>query len=413
MGSCICSGFDRIERCFEETGILMTYQILDSADRDMWRLYRPRSAGFFCVRRLMARPFAPEKVLIRSLNAVQQFMGTQTHAPAHLKISRNTLISHLAQAKRRGLQADGLKPRVRVKALSEIADSIEQRSVGSEIQSLKNRNKDLESLVIEERTWRRQFESLNVLKDIGTTWLPTPSISKRTSHVVQLFTSDFQCGEKIVASQIDGINEYNQDVFVERYQMMIDKAIDLAVNHSGATDFSGAIYLGGGDAISGEIHEELRETNDLSSIPAVRLLCTQEREGTKRLKDKFGRVRVYRIPGNHGRTTQKPRSKGYSERNFETLLAWWLASTFEDDPNVQFVIPASGDAYYDVMGWKFLMSHGDRMGSRGGQGYIGPAATIARGHAKLYNNYTATGRAIDLIMTGHLHPELKLERGLA
>jgi len=198
-----------------------------------------------------------------------------------------------------------------------------------------------------------------------------------------------------------------------RYQALIERTIDLSDNHVGSAEFPGIIYLRGGDAISGGIHQELAETDDLSSAPAVKWLMRHEREGIKRLKDRFGRVDVYSIPGNHGRTTFKPRSKGYVDHNYETMLSWWLESLFEDDPQVRFITPKSGDAYFDALGWKVLLSHGDRTGSRGGQGFLGAGATILRGHRKLYDNFTRTGKQEDFILTGHLHTSLKLPLGFA
>lgn len=244
-------------------------------------------------------------------------------------------------------------------------------------------------------------------------WDVAPAVHTKTVLLPALFTSDFQCGEVIRPDEIDGINEYNMDVFSSRYQALIERTVDISNNHVGQAEFPGIIYLRGGDAISGEIHDELAQTNDLSAVPAVRHLVRHEREGIKQLKSRFGRVDVYSIPGNHGRTTEKSHAKGYVNLNFETIVAWWLETLFEDDPNVRFFTPASGDAYFDALGWKTLMSHGDRMGSRGGQGFIGPAATIMRGHRKLYDNFTRTGKPVHYILTGHLHTSLMLSLGFA
>ena len=227
------------------------------------------------------------------------------------------------------------------------------------------------------------------------------------------FTSDFQTGEVIKPEEVDGINEYNADIFAQRYALMIERIIDLSDNHVGKAVFPGIYYLRGGDAISGQIHEELRETNDLAAVPAVKWLFQHERDGIRKLREKFGRVHVISIPGNHGRITVKPTAKSYVTSNFETVLAWWLESNFDDDPNVTFSTPPSGDGYFQAMGWNVLMSHGDRMGSRGGMGFIGPAATIMRGHRKLYDNFTRTGKPVDVILTGHLHSSLKLSLGFA
>jgi hypothetical protein len=245
-------------------------------------------------------------------------------------------------------------------------------------------------------------------------WTPAaPSIMGHPTVLMPLlFTSDFQCGEVIRPEEIDGLNAYNKDIFADRYAKIIDKTIDISDHHTGSnTTYPGIYYLRGGDAISGGIHEELRDTDDLSAVPAVQWLLRHEREGIKRLKDRFGRVRVLSIPGNHGRTSIKPRTKGYVSHNFETLLAWWLASTFEGDPSIEFYTPASGEAYFDLLGWSVLLAHGDRMGSKGGRGFIGTIATIARGHQKLYQNWATRGRPLDYIFTGHLHTSVQTEHG--
>lgn len=316
----------------------------------------------------------------------------------------------------------GEKPRVRVKAGSSAAgvvetpaaaepDPIERRRELMLINQLRAQLKKAETELIAQQDWRRKVEAMSSASVEPARWISRPALAKGHSLVPMLFSSDFQCGEVIRAEELEGINEYNQHIFVERYQAMIDKTIDLATHNTGATEFPYAVYLRGGDAISGEIHEELAQTNDLSSVPALRLLKQQEAEGIRRLKARFGKVRVISIPGNHGRTTFKSHAKGYAERSFETALAWWLADTFDGDPNVTFWAPPSGDALFNVSGWSFLLSHGDRTGSKGGQGFVGPAATISRGHQKLYNNWTMTGRDVHAVLTGHLHTSLKLERG--
>lgn len=289
---------------------------------------------------------------------------------------------------------------------------LEARRQAQTESELRNRVQQLEKQLIAEQDFRKQIESLHVARVEPAVWQPSkPAIASRLTLTPVLFTSDFQVGEVVHPDEIEGINEYNQDIFVERYQKMIDKTIMLADRHTGMTDCPGIIYLRGGDAINGEIHEELAETNDLSSVPACRLLHMQEKEGIRRLKERFGRVRVISLPGNHGRTTRKPHSKHYAFRNFETLLSWWLATSFEDDPDVSFWTSKSADAYFQVEGWNWLMSHGDRIGSRGGQGFVGPAAPIARGHKKLYSDWTQTGHRIDHILTAHFHTCLRLELG--
>lgn len=348
-------------------------------------------------------------------------------AAARLKINPHTLLSRIkqqiilkAQGEPYSLPDDTICDRY-------IENNKKESPIIEEESSTQRRNRFLEiankELNIENRRLQQENDLLLDIREgllklkldnTKNSWRAAgPSVVSSSTLLPILFTSDFQCGEVIKTDQVDGMNEYNMNVFSDRYNTMIEKTIKLSKNYMGKTNYTGIYYLRGGDAISGSIHEELAETNDLSAVPAVRWLLQHEREGIKQLKKTFGRVRVYSIPGNHGRTTFKSRAKNYVDLNFETLLAWWLESSFENDPDVEFVTPKSGDAYFDCLGWKILMSHGDRMGSRGGMGFIGPTATIARGQKKLFDDYNRTGKSVDYILTGHMHTSLKLELGFS
>lgn len=226
-----------------------------------------------------------------------------------------------------------------------------------------------------------------------------------------LFCSDFQWGEVISSAELDGINEFNREVASRRYKRLIERAIDLSTQHMVRPKYPGIVYVRGGDMISGDIHDELRKTNDLQSIPAAIDLIEHECAGLRQLVEVFGQVWVVSIPGNHGRTTMKPESKRYVETNYDYLISCMIEREFRGDKRLTFHTPMSGDALIDVMGWRFLVTHGDRVGSRGGQGFIGPAATIARGMKKVADEYAALGQTFDYQLFGHFHTSLELEYG--
>ena len=228
-----------------------------------------------------------------------------------------------------------------------------------------------------------------------------------------LLASDFQWGETIRPSELDGMNEFNVAVAQKRYKLLIQKTIDLSLSHMGKPKYPGIIYMRGGDMVSGDIHIELKETNELSSIPAVKSLVEAESAGISQLAEKFGRVHVLSVPGNHGRTTLKPQAKRATESNYDTLSAWMLEREFKGDKRITFITPDSGDIVFSVYGWRYLLTHGDKIGSSGGQGFIGPAATIARGMKKLVDYYASVGQIIDSIFLGHFHTSLELEWGFS
>ena len=245
-------------------------------------------------------------------------------------------------------------------------------------------------------------------------WLDAkPSKTSGITGVPILFTSDFQFGETVRADEMSGINEYNPTVAERRYKLLIDKTIELSFRHMVKPNYPGMVYIRGGDAVSGEIHDELQRTNTLEAIPAVNRLVEIEAAGLERCAKEFGAVHVISVPGNHGRAHRKPYSKRYVATNYDTLSAWMLEKWFRKDGRLTFHTPGSGDAEISIYGWNFLLTHGDRIGSRGGGGFIGPAATITRGMKKIVDYYATLGKIVDHVLVGHFHTSLELEHGWA
>lgn len=228
-----------------------------------------------------------------------------------------------------------------------------------------------------------------------------------------LFTSDFQWGECVRRAEVDGLNEYGIEVARKRYRRLIETTVSLCFDYQAKPRYPGLVYLRGGDAINGEIHEEFLSQNELLSIPSVKDLCETECAGIEALLGRFDRLLVATVPGNHGRTTRKPYSAGYADTNYETLLAWMIEREFKNEKRVRFVTPLSGDYRFQIYGTRFLLTHGDRIGSRGGQGFIGPIATILRGHYKVRQQYARMGQPVDYVLNGHYHTYAILPHGIS
>lgn len=306
------------------------------------------------------------------------------------------------------------EPKPKQKAIRQ-AEDLKARRSADELQRLRQNLRTAERQLNAAEDLRSAVFGLTQPRLAPPTWTIAPRAAKTSPGIPILLTSDFQWGETVAAREMDGINAFNINIAEERYQRLIDRTIDLTHSHMVKPDYQGLIYLRGGDMISGDIHQELRETNDLQSLPAVRSLVNNEIEGLRQLRAKFKRLRVISVPGNHGRTTHKPQSKRYAETNYDTLSAWMLEQWFQakGDDGITFHTPESGDALFSVLGWQFLLTHGDRIGSRGGTGFIGPSATIARGMKKLRDYYAELGQLIDYILCGHFHTRLELEYGFS
>ena len=265
--------------------------------------------------------------------------------------------------------------------------------------------------------WRGRFRSaekdVNYLKRLRTEafklqdatiefpeWAITPH--KRSADIPVLFTSDFQWGEVIDIDEMDGMNKFNLPIARQRYRQLIGSTIDICKNYRQQTKYPGIVYLRGGDSINGDIHDELQRTNEAPSTMQVMDLFAEETRGIELLRQAFGKVIVISVPGNHGRLTKKPIAKKYAEWNFDFMLSLMLEQQCASK-DVTFMSPSSGEAYFQLYGIRFLLTHGDRIGSRGGQGFIGPIATMIRGVKKTRDAYATMNKLIDWVLLGHFH----------
>jgi len=232
------------------------------------------------------------------------------------------------------------------------------------------------------------------------------------TEIPVLVTSDFQWGEVIDLAEMGGLNAFNKHIAAARYRRLIESAIACALRDNMGEPPPAFYYLRGGDAISGSIHEELAETNDLSSIPAVRDLAAHERWGIAAIRQQLGcPVHVISVPGNHDRTTAKPHTKGYVRKSFDSFISWHLEMCFEGDDQVTFLTPSTPDAFFTVHDTNFLLTHGDNMGTGGGTGYIGAVAAITKGHRKVVESYLHAGVRVDCVISGHFHTAVETEYG--
>jgi hypothetical protein len=267
-----------------------------------------------------------------------------------------------------------------------------------------------EKRAVEAERIREHVFNLTSAPVVSPDWAVERSQASGAPHVPLLFFSDAQWGEVIDPANMDGTNSFNVDIARERYRRLIERTIDISFEHLPKNRYEGIIYLRGGDMVSGDIHDELRETNELSAIPATRSLVEVETWGLEQLRSAFGRVHVVSVPGNHGRTTKKPPSKRIQD-NYDILGAWWLQDNFRNDARMSWHTTEGIDAVIDVQGRLLCATHGDNIGSRGGEGFIGPAATIVRGMKKVQDEYALRGVSIYKVLVGHFHTAMDLQRG--
>ena len=219
-----------------------------------------------------------------------------------------------------------------------------------------------------------------------------------------LHWSDWHIGEVVSLSQTAGYNEFNMDIAERRIKMLVQKTLDLCFVHSAYPTYEEVVVVLGGDMVSGQIHD-LRETNEGTIMEQVKETAVLIMDALKTVQVQFPRVRVYCVVGNHGRNSYKPKTKNRVQDNFEWLLYHFLAAMFSDNEHIHFEIPDDTDVIFEVEGHRFLATHGDSTGARGGDGIIGPAGPIIRGEKRVRDSNLFLDLPYDTCLMGHYHIE--------
>lgn len=245
-------------------------------------------------------------------------------------------------------------------------------------------------------------------------WLTPAKHPKGSRGVPCTIWSDWHYGEVVRPEEIGGVNEFNAEIAAQRITRLVDTTIDLAYNHMGRAEkeYPGIVVMLGGDMLSGDIHEELFATNDRTTQQCINDLTDLIASALERMADTFGRVFVPCVVGNHGRASRKPRMKGRVYTSHEWNIYCSLERHFRRDSRIRFLIPGETDAYFKVYGHRFLLTHGDSLGVRGGDGIIGAIGPITRGSLKVARSEAQIGRDFDTIVMGHWHQMLWLPGGI-
>jgi hypothetical protein len=290
-------------------------------------------------------------------------------------------------------------------------DPVGLHRLRDEIAGLRAANRELTKRLIAAEDLRAGVLGLASLPPSPVNF-PARAKGKGKRETIVLVLSDLHWGENVNRRAMDGLNSYSTEIARARLGRWANAVCDLGTKHWSGLPPDRIVCVVGGDLISGAIHPELAKTDELKPLPAVRDLADHLRHAFTTIKANIDcPLDVISLPGNHGRSTIKPESKEVSATSYDMLVSDFLELSLKDRKGISFYAPESPDALFSVYGWRVLASHGDRIGSRGGQGFIGPAATAARGLKRMVADYSARGVHLDLILLCHFHCPLQLEEG--
>lgn len=241
-------------------------------------------------------------------------------------------------------------------------------------------------------------------------WLkPIKARNKTEANQATLvaFLSDVHAGEVVRPEEMFSYNKFNLDICDARLRRFFDKTIDVAHRYFAGVTYDGIVLALGGDLVSGDIHDELAQTNELSVFDTTLWVAPRIVAGIEKLAEEFGRVHVVSAPGNHGRDSKKPRHKKRSAHNADTHIAKMVAYSFTTNnksANVSFDIPESFDVDFKIYDYVFSMEHGDNLQKNNpGTAEIGALGPVKRGTLRKSKQHQEEGRPFHYNLVGHFH----------
>ena len=290
--------------------------------------------------------------------------------------------------------------------MSKFQESMESAS-SNELETVRKQNRQY-AREIQKLT--EELESVNKTLEVSETivssnlkpptWLAPKKPSKSAATLVVML-SDTHFDEVVMPDEVDGLNAYNREIATMRLKKWSQNIIKMGRHYLSGVTYDGVVVILGGDLFSGDIHEELAQTNEDSILGSLMYWSEQLCASIDLLANEFGKVHVVSVVGNHGRMTRKPRMKLRVRTNFDWLVSKMIERHYTEDKRVTFQIPESADCLVNIYGHGHLITHGDQ--ASGGQGIGGIYPPIMRLRARKAQRYLATGANFRTLWLGHWH----------
>ena len=276
------------------------------------------------------------------------------------------------------------------------AEQIEQRDLRKQLQQ-----------TVDERVKNERYETfvaeIASRKVVPPKWLQRLRKARAGSHHATpvAFFSDAHFDEVVDAAQVNGVNAYDREIAGERLELFFRNTVELARDYLKGLDYDGIVLPMGGDIFTGNIHDELKQTNEGTMMEAVLHWLGPVEAGIKLLAEEFGAVYVPVVVGNHPRNTVKPIYKGRVRDNFDWLFARLMERDLADDKRITFAISEAPDCDFQIYGYRFTLTHGDQF--KGGSGIAGLLSPMMIGDARKRKRAQAIRRPYDYLLMGHWH----------
>ena len=299
-----------------------------------------------------------------------------------------------------GLTEDGL--------LDKLVNSSRASREESAIKRLLNNANRRNELLEQEIALLTRLDNIAVDKP---EWSAVPKSTKRQKGIANLLLSDLHLDEVVNPLEMRGKNAYNRDIALKRMKKLGANTVKMGRDYISGVSYDGLYVWANGDFVSGNIHAELKETNDSFDVvdtvdywvdPVAAMYC--------QLADYYKKVHVVVTPGNHGRNSLKPVAKGGVRQSFDWLLMRTVYRELKNDKRFTWNMSESLDVRETQYEHRYLMVHGDDF--KGGDQIAGAVRPVMMGDYRTLVMEITDGEPYDTLLVGHFHQYTTLPRAV-
>lgn len=193
---------------------------------------------------------------------------------------------------------------------------------------------------------------------------------------------------------------YNQEIQEQELQSLLKAVYRFADLYKSSYNLETFYIFDAGDNITNDRIYEGQQAEITCGV-GEQIIKTLEYQSDfiKKVLEKFPKVVMMKVPGNHGRTNARPISEEASS-SFEYLLGKLLQERFRGNKRVEIIVPNNYTYTAKIHGHKYLLTHGNII--RGAslnsiERAVKDIATLA--YQEFY----------DLVIIGHFHTALKFK----
>lgn len=232
-------------------------------------------------------------------------------------------------------------------------------------------------------------------------------IRRKGSVVIPvLVLSDLHLGEVIKKNETEGFGRFNYRIAERRLYGIVTNFLQwVEINRSFYRIQECALFCLG-DYVSGDIHDELKATNEFPLPVQTAKAGLLLGEVFRIIAAHFDKVTAYEVGAdNHGRLQRKPQSKQKTSNNMSYLVHTIANEKVSDCQNLTPVTAEGMKLLARVNDKKFLLEHGDKIKGWAGFPYYG----MGRMKGKEAQRRMNTNKGFDYWVMGHFHVPAKID----